>query len=203
MRPLLFGDLWIAQSLAEQALWLVAIVSTLLLGILLVLSLLSPDREAEEEPDKPRLPIFNARFILVFFAAFGWVALILYHQGFGWSWLLAFSFAAGLAVAALGKAAALLLLRLIPRRSHGNEERLLLQTGKVLEPIPSHRNGFGKVQLDMRGTPYELEAITAGKELRPGDGIRVIGIIDERIILVEPIEGQGYPHEQPFGGSRG
>ncbi len=202
MRLPLFGDLWNAQSWIEQAFWLAAAVSTLLLAILLVLSLFSPERDADEEADKKLSHIFNARTVLNFFAAFSWMALILYHQGMPMKVLLAFSLAVGLAVAALAKAATLLFLRLIPHRSHDEGERLLLQKGKVLEPIPPHRNGFGKVHLDLRGAPYELEAITAGKELRPGAEIRVIGVIDERILLVEPLEDEGYPHEQAFG-SRG
>ena len=200
MRVSLFGELWKAQSWVEQAFWLVAMVSTLLLGILLVMSLFAPDRDADEEPEDTPSSFFNARVVLNFFTAFGWVALILYHQGIPTKLLLLFSSAAGLIAAALAKAITFLLLRLAPRRSHHNGERLLLRTGKVLEPIPPHRNGFGKVHLEMRGTPYELEAITAGKELEPGAAIRVIGIIDERILLVEPVEDKGYPHEHQFGG---
>lgn len=199
MRVLLFGELWKAQSWVEQAFWLVAIVSTLLLAILLVMSLFSPEKDAEEEPEKLPSFVFTPRAILNFFAAFGWTALILYHQEVESRRLVFFSIISGLALAALAKAANALIMRLAPRRTHGNGERLLLQTGRVLEPIPPHRNGFGKVHLEMRGTTYELEAITPGKELKPGAEIRVIGVIDERILLVEPLEDIGYPHEQTFG----
>jgi len=71
-------------------------------------------------------------------------------------------------------------------------------TGEVLTSIPPHRNGFGKVHLNLRAAPFEMDAVTAGEELPPGAPIRVVEVIDERVLLVEAIieREQPYPKEE-------
>ena len=54
--------------------------------------------------------------------------------------------------------------------------------------IPPHRNGFGKVHLNVRGVPNELEAITAGQAIQPGMAVRVIDIIEDEVLVVEPVD---------------
>jgi membrane-bound ClpP family serine protease len=64
---------------------------------------------------------------------------------------------------------------------------ILQSVGEVAEVIPPHRTGCGKIHLNFRTGPYELEAITAGDELPAGSSIKVVDIIDERIVLVERV----------------
>lgn len=194
----LFGYWWEAQNWAQQVFWLVAIVSSLLLAILSALSLyeLSQANGAEQHHRSSR--IFNPRFILTFFTAFGWLGLALSYQPVSLLVILLSAIAGGLLAAAFAKRLTRFLLRLAPGRNLGAEQ-LMESTGKVLEPIPPHRNGFGKVHLKLRGAPYELEAITGGGELKPGVPVRIIGVIDGRVLLVEPLEDEGYPHEGQKG----
>ncbi|MCO6490999.1 MAG: NfeD family protein [Phaeodactylibacter sp.] len=194
----LFGDWWEAQDWAQQVFWLVAIVSSLLLVILSALSLyeLSQGHVAEAEHRHPRF--FNPRTILTFSAVFGWLALLLSYQNVSFALVLAPAAALGALAAAWAKGISRFILRLAPGY-HLGADLLVESTGKVLEPIPPHRNGFGKVHLNLRDAPYELEAITGGGELKPGAPVRVIGVIDGRVLLVEPIEDEGYPHENQAG----
>jgi len=195
----LFGYWWEAQDWAQQVFWLVAIVSSLLLAILSALSLYERDRGNRPEPESRLHRIFNPRTILTFFTAFGWLALILSYQHLSFPFIVFPSLALGLLAATFAKALSGFLLSLVPGRGNLGTEQLIEQTGKVLEPIPSHRNGFGKVHLNLREAPYELEAITGGGELKPGSSIKVIGVIDGRVLLVEPLEDEGYPHENQKG----
>ena len=194
----LFGDWWEAQNWAQQVFWLVAIVSSLLLAILSALSLYELSQASGAEPEHRSSRIFTPRTILAFSTAFGWLALALSYQAVGLPAILLFAIAGGLLAAAYTKRLIRFFLSLAPGRNLGSEQ-LMESTGKVLEPIPPHRNGFGKVHLNLRGAPYELEAITGGGELKPGVPVRIIGVIDGRVLLVEPLEDEGYPHEDQKG----
>ena len=194
----LFLDWWEAQDWAQQVFWLVAIVSSLLLAILSALSLYELSQSGGAEPEHRPSGIFNPRTILTFFTTFGWLALALSYQDVSPLLLLLPAFAGGLLAAAFAKRLVRLLVSWAPGHSPGAEQ-LMETTGKVLEQIPPHRNGFGKVHIKLRNAPYELEAITGGGELKPGVPVRVIGVIDGRVLLVEPLEDEGYPHENQKG----
>jgi membrane protein implicated in regulation of membrane protease activity len=195
MPGVFFGNWWESMSLLQQSLWLVAVASSLLLLILIVMSLLQPETEAATNARLSK--IFNPRTILAFLTFFGWIGLLASYYMESQLFVLLLASTAGLLAAATAKGITLMLLRLAPRPSQINTDRIMLSTGRVLHTVPSHRNGFGKVHLDMRGLPYEIEAMTAGTELKAGDAVRVVGVLEDRVLLVEPIEeDNGYPHEQ-------
>lgn len=194
MQVQLFTDWWMSLGWERQIFWSVAIVSTLLLGILLILDIFNIDFDGEEDSEdgRRRNRMFESRCVLVFFTGFGWSAVFL--SGF-WS-----NFRDVLVCSIVAGFLAGLTVRLITRyfsrmyRLHQfDAHRVVLATGEVLKPVPPHRNGFGKVHLNLRGAPFELEAVTAGQELPAGSSIRVVEIIDDRILLVEALEN-GYPH---------
>jgi membrane-bound ClpP family serine protease len=47
------------------------------------------------------------------------------------------------------------------------------------------------VHLNLRKAPYALDAISIGAEIRPGDSVRVVDIVDEHILVVEPLQHIG------------
>ncbi|MCB0548234.1 MAG: NfeD family protein [Phaeodactylibacter sp.] len=194
----LFGDWWEAQNWAQQVFWLTAIVSSLLLAIFSALSLFELSQGNGTEPEHRFPHVFNPRYILAFFTAFGWLALLLSHQHITLLFILLLASAGGLLAAVFTKALIRFFLPLAPGHKPGTEQ-LMETTGRVLEPIPPHRNGFGKVHINLRDAPYELEAITGGGELKPGVPVRIIGVIDGRVLLVEPLDDEGYPHENQKG----
>ena len=195
MPGLFFSNWWEALSALQQSLWLVAVTGTLLLLILIVMSLIDPETEAEATARLSR--VFNPRTILTFLTFFGWVGLLISYTSLAQHYVIAGGALAGLIAAAMAKGVTLMLLRLAPRPTLSNPQRLVQSTGRVLYTVPSHRNGFGKVHLNVKGAPYEIEAMTAGMELRRGSSVQVVDVIEEgRVLVVEPIEDKGYPHEE-------
>lgn len=195
MPGLFFSNWWEALSVLQQSLWLVAVAGTLLLIILIAMSLLDPETEAEASARLSR--VFNPRTILTFLTFFGWVGLLISYTSLAQHYVIAGGALAGLIAAAMAKAVTLMLLRLAPRPVVANPQGLVQSTGRVLYTVPSHRNGFGKVHLNVKGAPYEIEAMTAGMELRRGSSVRVVDVIEEgRVLVVEPLEDKGYPHEE-------
>ncbi len=187
------------MSGVRQSLWSLAIVATLLLLILVIASVMGRlyDTDSEKEQKEKEAVWINARWVLTFFAVFAWVGLLFSYTSISLKWGLFISTIAGILAALFSRRVASLLLN-HPRLTAGFEANDLRESlGEVLQSIPPHRNGFGKVHLDKRGTPFEIEAITAGQELPSGVPIRVIDVIDGRVLLVEPISDEPLPGQRP------
>lgn len=173
------------HSLFEQSLWLLAITSSLLFLILVVLSLIQPDPETEANARSPRL--FTPRNILAFLAFFAWGSLCVDAHSGSLPLILGSGLLAGLIAAATSKVATLLLLQFALRSPVVAADRLVGATGQVLAEVPPHRNGFGKVHLNTEGAPYQLEAMTAGTALPIGAPVRVVEVIEGQVLVVEPL----------------
>lgn len=176
----------------DQAFLSMAIVSTLLLAMLIAIHLIGFEQDTEPSgktnSDRQR-QWFDARMLLVFCTLCSWlmVAFIFAQLSLSLSLLLS-----GLIAATLTFFGRYLIKKWLTPAEDVNSLDLLLQTGEVLQYIPPHRNGFGKVHFSLPEAPFQIEAITAGQELSPGSHVRVVDVIDDRIILVEPIEEE-YP----------
>lgn len=185
---------WTSLPWEKQAFWSLAIVSSILLGILFLSSLL--DEEEEEGTAQTRSGFFqllDSRFVLVFFTAAGWSGLVFIQNDSSLSKSTIWSVILGLATA--------LLVRWLDisgrwlRKKKVPEVGSILSTGEVLQSIPPHRNGFGKVQINDRRAHYTIDAITAGHEIPRGTSVRVVDVIDGEVILVERIDPQ-YPGQR-------
>lgn len=187
---------WKALESSSQAFLSMAIVSSLLLVMLIAIHLMGLEQDAESDvktQSERKRQWFDARMILVFFTLFSWmiVTFILFQ----------FPIPTALLIATLVASVITFFSRYLIKRWFTLNDKmgpadLLQQTGEVLQSIPPHRNGFGKVYLSLPEAPFQIEAITAGQELSPGSHVRVIDVIDDRIILVEPIE-ENYPGQGP------
>lgn len=158
-------------------------MSSVLLVILLVMTLFDTEEEAGRTAADTR---FDPRLILLFTTLFGWLAVLGYYldlplrENILYPLLLAF-FPTFLP-------AVWRYVRRRPSRDLSSElQGVILETGQVLQPIPPHRNGLGKVQLDFRQRGLAIDAVTTGQEIEPGAPVRVVDIIDNRILVVEPL----------------
>lgn len=185
MDVLLFSTVWHEQFLARQVAWGMAAVLTVLLFIFTALSIFG-----QPEPDARTKDPASARLLLPF-AAFGsWGVVIGFHQHFS----LFVSLSIGVVCGLVGIAISRILMHLLRygfNRDHFDLHRADQSTGKALKTIPPHRNGFGAVHLNLREAPFAIEAVTSGKAISPGTPVRVVGIIDEKVVLVEPIDPDG------------
>ena len=60
--------------------------------------------------------------------------------------------------------------------------------GSVYFPIPGHRAGEGKVQVTINNSVREYAALTDGDALKTGEQIRIVEVISDSTVLVEPVE---------------
>jgi hypothetical protein len=59
--------------------------------------------------------------------------------------------------------------------------------GEVYLRIPGHRQGYGKVQINIQGSLRELQALTDDDDIRTGAIVKVVDVIDEHILLVTKV----------------
>ena len=196
MQIWLFIPAFLQLTWAEQLLWVAAVVFTILLSIFLIMQFFN------DEPDHGdiRPKITGARFILTFFTFWAWTSLLAHI----WEPGLLISVLDGLPFGILAALFPYLILRLrkpvkkiVPsNRPEFNYQEALTSTGEVLQYIPPHQEGLGRVHLNLRKAPYALDAISIGAEIRPGDSVRVVDIVNNHILVVEPLQHIG--PQSPF-----
>lgn len=181
---MIFVDWWMELAQIQRIFWSVAIVSSILLFILLFISLFGVEQDGEGKGSAGRRTgrLAEPQTILIAATVFGWVAVLLSY------WLSNVQLVLGIsAVAALLGALLPWLLSPVLSFPSFDADTVRTSTGQVLTSIPPHRNGFGKVHLNLRAVPFEMDAVTAGEELPPGAPVRVVEVIDERVLLVEAL----------------
>ena len=66
--------------------------------------------------------------------------------------------------------------------------------GKVCDVymrIPAQNQGLGKVQISFNGSVQELDARTAGEQIPSGAKVRVLRVLDKKVLEVEPLNIEG------------
>ena len=187
----MFVDWWISLAPAQQIFWSIAMVSSVLLCILIFVSLSGWDADTEQADgaNGKRTVLTEPKTVLIALTFFGWAAVMLSYLTTNLQIILLTAALVGIISALIPK-----LFDSFLSRSSFNADSALESTGRVLTSVPPHRNGFGKVHINLRAAPYEMDAVTAGGELPPGAPVRVVEVIDERVVLVEPLkEDPGYP----------
>lgn len=196
MQIWLFIPAFLQLTWAEQLLWVAAVVFTILLSIFLIMEFFND----EQDNGDIRPKITGARFILTFFTFWAWTSLLAHI----WEPGLLISVLDGLPFGILAGLFPYLILRLrkpvkkiVPsNRPEFNYQEALTSTGQVLQYIPPHQEGLGRVHLNLRKAPYALDAVSIGVEIRPGDSVRVVDIVDDHILVVEPLQHIG--PQSPF-----
>ncbi len=193
---------WPALILPEKVYWIIAIPSTVLLIIQVVMTLaggdadeLDTDIDGDFDGDMDHgdmdggghWSFFTYKNVLGFFTLFGWTGLGFLQMGVGLLIAVFFSVIAGLIMMVL---MATLFYYISKLHESGTMiiERAIGQTGEVYLRIPPNREGHGKVQLEVQGTLREMDAITDDeKELPTGSIAQVLEIVNNQILLVTQI----------------
>jgi hypothetical protein len=182
MAASLFTNGWQAISAFIQTCWIIALVSSLLLVILVIVNYFDLDTDSELNA---RRHYAIPQTVLSFASASSWVILLTLYYRYELNTSIALGLLAGIIAVFITR----YLSRILPGHASaslpGKAESLLGQRGKVLNSIPAHRNGFGKVSVQLAGTTYEMEAMTPGQALDTGAAIRVIDVVAERTLIVE------------------
>ncbi len=199
MTTLFFGQWWQELTNTEQVFWGIALIFSVLFVIQFVLSLIGLDFDHDADFDMSTdtdsggysvdadFTILSVRSIIAFFTFFGWAGVISLNNGA--------STLAALGLASVSGFSAMLvvgyMLYLFSKLSQsGNIDinEALFNTGEVYLNIPSNREGQGKVHLKIRGSLREVDAVTEGQTIPTGASVRVVEVLHDNLLLVEPSE---------------
>jgi membrane protein implicated in regulation of membrane protease activity len=191
------NEWWEALSAPHQVFWFIAVVFSVLFFIQFVLMLIGFDADGDSDLHADGIDgghefsALSVRSIIAFFTFFGWTGVLALNNGLA-VWL-AVTLAAGVGLGAMF-IVAYLMFKFAQLEQSGtlNLYNAIDREGEVYLPIPAACEGRGKVHLLVDGRLRELDAITAGPRLRTGDAIKVVEILDDNVLKVEPIERQSH-----------
>ncbi len=187
-----WGDL----SSIQQIFWGISIVFSVLFVIQFVLSIIGIDFDADADGDFDHsgsvdgldadFTLLSVRSIIAFFTFFGWTGVVALSGGVGSMVAVLMASAAGF-VAMMVVAYIFYLFMKLQSSGTLNLNNAIGGVGQVYLPVPGDKNGVGKVQIKVQGSLRELDAISNGQEIPRGAPIRVIDVIDDQMLLVEPV----------------
>jgi hypothetical protein len=192
---------WQLLSTTEHVFWVIALLFSLLFVVLFGLSILGLNSDADGDVDMnvdmdhdtghdysldKDFSAFSIRSIVAFFTFFGWTGVYLLSQGRGVLFTTLLSALSG-GVAMFVVAYMIYKFSQLEKSGTVNPFNALDGTGEVYLTIPQNMEGKGKIHIIVDGSLHEFEAETKGQALTTGRPVKVIEILQDDILLVEPV----------------
>ncbi|MFK8103222.1 MAG: hypothetical protein AB8G15_11880 [Saprospiraceae bacterium] len=195
---ILSGDWWSSLSGIQQVFWGISIVFSVLFIIQFVLSLIGLDFDGDVDLDvdtdmdgeynlDPSFSLLSVRGIIAFFTFFGWTGVLVLNAGGSTLMaLLSASFAGFLAMFIVGYM--IYMFSKLSQPGNIDVSRALFEVGEVYLTVPANKNGHGKIHLKIQGVFKEMDAVTDGDVLPTGSSVRIVEVLNDNLLLVEPEE---------------
>jgi membrane protein implicated in regulation of membrane protease activity len=172
----------------EKVLWFIAVFSSTVLLVQLVLTFLGMggghDTDVNHDTGmETHFQLFSMRTLTAFFALFGWVGLACFNAGTPLPVTLGIAAVAGSAAMALVAGLFYGISRLT-QDSTFDVQKIVGAQAKVYIPVPASRSGNGKVTVTY-GASRELDAVTDGDKLPTGAQVRIKAVVNGSTLLVE------------------
>ncbi len=179
---------WEALSSAEQIYWGIAIVASAIFIIQTTLTLIGLDSDVDFDVDDldTGFSVFSVRSVIAFFVFFGWGGVAALASGLRPPQALMIAFLIGfLAMVAI----AYVFFKLLQLQESGTVDvkSAISREAEVYLTIPGHKEGIGKIHVDVEGKMMEFDAVTADSTILTGSIVRVKNVDRENVMLVEPI----------------
>lgn len=183
-----------ALTLFEKIYWSVALIGSIILVILLVLTLLGGDAEDFEGGDVDTdidgdtgigFQFLSFKNLMGFFTIFGWSGIACLDAGMSKGLTVLISMICGLLMM-LAMAALFYYLGKMQSSGTLKLKNALNQVGEVYLTVGANRSKIGKVSVTVQGTLRELDALTDEEnDLVLGNVVRVKEVTDNGILIVE------------------
>jgi hypothetical protein len=180
---------WGSLDTALKVFYATGLASGLVLVLQMALMMLGVDGDHDGDigGEHGETGVLSIRTIAAFFAGFGWTGVAMIEGGAS----VAIATLAGLIVGSAFMAAVLGLMRLIyGMRAQGNLDysNAIGVVGKVYVPIAAKMERGGQVEVMVQGRLCTVQAFTrAESPLATNARVRVVELIDETTLLVEPV----------------
>ena len=147
---------------------------------------ISADFDSNLDHTDAPFQLFTFRNLVHFLMGFSWTGISFYSTITNTALLMTVSIGVGVAFVA----AFFFIISQIQKLAENNSFRIentLHQTGSVYLTIPARRSGKGKVQVSVRGSFHELDAITEKEKIESSAVIRIVKIESNNLVVVEKI----------------
>jgi hypothetical protein len=141
------------------------------------------DADGGDSGDLP-FDLFTLRNLINFLLGFSWTGISLYERFENKTILIGISIAVGVLFVGLF----FFILKQILKLSEDNSFKLdntLHKTADVYLTIPESKSGKGKIQISVKGSVHELDAMTHQLERIPSGAVVKVVAIESGILLVE------------------
>jgi hypothetical protein len=188
-----FGTWWNDLDLAKQVFYGLALIASFIALILAVLAIIGMEHhDAVDAVGSTGLDdggggIFSLKPLTGFFLGFGWAGGIALSRGFTIPVAILIALVCGGAIMAV---IVLMFRTILGLRSDGTMRiaDAVGAVGSVYVTLPAGKAGGGQVVVSFRNRQETLAALnTADRSIPSGEKIRVVGVVDSRTVLVEPL----------------
>ena len=128
--------------------------------------------------------LFTLHNIVVFFTVFGWAGVFGVNAGFSKLVTSILAFCIGFVVMVMVAGLYYMMSRLT-ETGNTTLSNAINAVGTAYLPIPTNRSGIGQVQVSIQGSVREVDAMTDEDSIPTGTPVRVIGMVNDRILLVK------------------
>ena len=175
----------------QKLLWCIAIASTFVFVVQAILTFIGMDSDSGLDSDADGLEghpfqLFTFRNLINFLLGFSWTGLVFYHSIGNLFLLAAVSTLFGCVLVAVIMWMFFQLSKMVQSGNIAIEDTIGLNATVYLV-IAGHRERAGKVQLSVKGSIREYDAVTDGETLKTGDLAVVEKVLDGNILLVKKV----------------
>lgn len=189
----LFGGWWTELGLARQFFYGIGMLSGLAALVMGILAFVGMDQsDAVEAIDAAGAShdgggVFSTKPIVGFFLGFGWAGGVSLETGLPLLGAIAIAIVAGAIIMAL----IVLMIRTIYSLKSDGTVRIadaIGAIGTVYVTLPPAKAAGGQVVVQFRGRQETLAALNnTSREISSGDKVKVVAVVDQRTVLVEPL----------------
>jgi membrane protein implicated in regulation of membrane protease activity len=183
---------WDSLTALQKVHWLIALPSTIIFIILLIITLAgadSHDLDADHDGDLSGdhgdgMHLFSLKSILAFLMFYGWTGLAAFQYGII-SWFIVTIISLGIG-GLMMLFTAWLFFMMIKLQSSGTMDlkNAIGQSGEVYLTIPAKKTGSGQIQLIIQGTYRTLDAVTEELEdIKTGTFVEVMDVINDTLVV--------------------
>src|SRR5690606_4885127 len=177
-----------------KAFWVIAYPSSTIFLIQAIMTFagmdatdgISADFDSDLDHADAPFQLFTLRNLINFLLGFSWTGISFYNIIDSTALLLFVSFIVG----GIFVVAFFFIITQIQRLAENNSFRIenaLNQIGTVYLTIPERKTGKGKVQVSIKGSFHELDAVTENEKIESSAMVRITKIESNSLVLVERI----------------
>lgn len=187
---------WAELATIDQVFWGIALAFSVLFLIQFGLTVFGLDFDAEADADiggeggyglDPSFTLLSVRSIIAFFTFFGWAGVIARLNDYSTTWVLISALIAGFS-AMFVVAYMMYFFSKLAETGNADLSELIFKNATVYLTIPERRKGKGKIHVTLQSSLREMDAVTEGEQLPSGRAVKIIEIIENNVLVVEPVE---------------